>query len=54
MGTVVGGRRGVEIGPAGGGHRFWLQGGRTLGFRRGEGGDRAQKFMKKGTKKELL
>ena len=38
LGTVVGGRRGVEIGPAGGGHRFWLQGwGRTLGIRRGEG-----------------
>ena len=24
LGTVVGGRWGVEIGPAGGGHRFWL------------------------------
>ncbi len=54
---MVGGRRGVEIGPAGGGDIDFGSrgGGRTLGFRRGEGGgDRAQKFMKKGPKKELF
>ncbi len=55
LGTVVGGRRGVEIGPAGGGHRFWLQGGEELwASGGGKGGDRAQKFMKKGPKKELF
>ncbi len=36
LGTVVGGRRGVEIGPAGGGHRFWLQGGgKNFGLQEG-------------------
>ena len=55
LGTVVGGRRGVEIGPAGGGHRFWLQGGEELwASGGGKGGDRAKKFMKKGPKKELF
>ncbi len=30
LGTVVGGRRGVEKGPAGGGFGFFLQGGKRF------------------------
>ena len=47
LGTVVGGRRGVEIGPAGGGHRFWLQGGEELWA---SGGGKGGKELEKSSK----
>ncbi len=51
LGTVVGGRRGVEIGPAGGGtYILATGGGRTLDFRRGEGGGKSSKSHQNGPK----
>ena len=46
LGTVVGGRRGVEIGGRGGGVELWAS-------RRGKGGDRARKVVKRGPKIDL-
>ncbi len=53
LGTVVGGRRGVEKGPAGGGFGFFVQGGREALFAP-RGGKGTVKLLKRPLKQVLL